>query len=313
MKISKPLVYLISFFVVVLWGMSYIWNNALLALGIPVEYFIFVRVLTGSLMLLFLNLVTGVSIKIRKKDIHKFLLLALFEPFVYFLCETYGILMTESPTYSAMIVATTPLFSIISARVFFNEKLTTTNIIGFIVCVAGIIIVSISPSSIGKYFILGVFLLIIAAICEVGQASVTKWLASDYKPQVITMYQFFIGSIYLLPLFLTKGMHNFEPQLYLSWSVWSPILSLALFCSVLCFTLWVYSIEDLGVAKACIILAMVPIVTALVSTLIGTDNLKQYQWLGIIVACTGVILSQVSPAKIPSSVHGKHSESSNGK
>lgn len=305
MKQSKVLVYIISTFVIILWGLSYIWSNALIMQGIPMEYFIFMRVLAGSLMLLVMNFVTGTSIRINKKDLPKFMLLAMFEPLVYFICESYGIMLTESPTYSAMIVATTPLFSIIAGRLFFKERLTVANIIGFFICVAGIAIVSIAPGGIGKYFIFGMLLLIIAAICEVGQASVTKWLAPDYKPQVITMYQFIIGSVFLFPLFLFKGLDNYDAELYMSWAVWKPILCLALLCSVICFTLWVYSIKHLGVAKACILLAMVPVITALASTIIGTDNLKVYQWIGIIVACAGVVLSQLNPGKILSASHDK--------
>ena len=37
-------VYLLSLLSVVLWGMSYLWSDRLLAIGIPVEYIVFVRI-----------------------------------------------------------------------------------------------------------------------------------------------------------------------------------------------------------------------------------------------------------------------------
>ena len=43
-KSKKIAVYTVSLLAIVLWGMSYIWNDRLLRLGIPVEYFVYVRV-----------------------------------------------------------------------------------------------------------------------------------------------------------------------------------------------------------------------------------------------------------------------------
>ena len=51
-----------------------------------------------------------------------FLLMALFEPFIYFLGESYGLLYVSS-TVAAVIVATIPLISPLFAWYFFREKL----------------------------------------------------------------------------------------------------------------------------------------------------------------------------------------------
>ena len=40
---SKLLTYIASIFAITLWGMSYIWTDKLIALNIPVFYFVFVR------------------------------------------------------------------------------------------------------------------------------------------------------------------------------------------------------------------------------------------------------------------------------
>ena len=90
-KSKKVAVYTSSLLAIVLWGMSYIWNDRLLRLGIPVEYFVYVRVLMAGMMLLLYNIVVGHNIHIHRKDSFKFLALAACEPFIYFVCETYGI------------------------------------------------------------------------------------------------------------------------------------------------------------------------------------------------------------------------------
>lgn len=121
-KNSKILIYTVSLFAIILWGISYIWTNTLISLDIPVTYFVFVRILLAGFVLFLLNAASGRIAKIKKKDIPKFLLLAFFEPFIYFICESYGVKETGSPTLSAMIIATIPIFSVGAGILFFKEK-----------------------------------------------------------------------------------------------------------------------------------------------------------------------------------------------
>lgn len=290
---SKILIYISSSFAILLWGMSYIWTDKLLALGIPVFYFVFVRILIAGGVLFLLNAAYGRIKRIQRQDLKKFLLLALFEPFIYFVCETYGVELT-SPTISAMIIATIPIFSIAAGRIFFKERITGLNIAGVILSLMGIIMVIMKGSIMGKDLLWGIILLLIAVIAEVGHASITKSLSGNYSSQIIVMYQFLIGSVYLLPLFLWKGLDGFNAELYLSGDVWYPLICLAILCSSLAFSLWVSTIKNLGVAKSSIFSALIPVVTALIAWLLGTQ-MTPLQWGGIVISTLGVVLSQYSP------------------
>ena len=214
-KNSKILIYTVSLFAIILWGISYIWTNQLIALDIPVTYFVFVRILLAGFVLFLLNAASGRIAKIKRKDLPKFLLLAFFEPFIYFICESYGVKETGSPTLSAMIIATIPIFSIGAGMLFFKERVNAVNVAGILLCLGGIVLVVMSKGALGRHFIFGVVLLLIAVLSEVGHASVTKSLSGNYTSQVIVMYQFLIGSVYLLPLFIFKGLDGFSAR-YLS-------------------------------------------------------------------------------------------------
>ncbi len=272
--------------------MSYLWSDSLLTQGIPVEYIVFVRILIAGLVLLIFNIAVGNSLAIHKKDLPKFLLLALFEPFIYFVCETYGIRLTESPTISSMLIASSPIFSIIVGIAVFKEKFSLLNMFGIVICLSGIAMVTLCSGPIGKDFIFGILLLFVAVLAEVGHASFTKCLSDRYAPFVIVMYQFLIGLVYLLPLFLTSGLRNFQPEIYFSWSVWKPLLCLAVLCSSIAFGLWAQTIKSLGVAKSSIFMSTIPVFTALAGCVLGTEFLTPLQWAGIIIACLGVVLSQ---------------------
>ena len=289
---DKLLVYILSVVSIVLWGMSYIWSNQLIQWGIPVVYIVCIRSLVAGLVLMLFNFIVGNSIRIHKGDLPKFLMLALCEPFIYFVCETYGIKLTESPTYSALVIATAPLFSVAAGVMLFRERINWINIVGIGICLLGLGIVTHGATSVGEHFVLGVVLLVIAVISEVGYASFTKALSSTYKPTVIAQYQFLFGGIMLLPLFVTMGFKEYDAEIYMSWDVWRPILCLAILCSSIAFTLWASTIKNLGVAKASIFLAMIPIVTAVIGALLGTELLTPLQWTGIAIAFFGLIMTQ---------------------
>ena len=292
MKQNKALIYLAPALAVLFWGMSYIWADSLIGNGIPVFYFVFIRILFAGVIMLLLNLVTSGLQPIRRKDIPKFFLVSFCEPFIYFICETYGIKATGSPTLSALIIATIPIFSIGAGIIFFKEKITRLNCIGMLMSLVGIVLVAMSKGELGENFIWGIILLFIAVLSEVGHASLTRSLVDSYSSQNIVMYQFLIGSLYLLPLFLWKGLGSFDASVYLSLDVWIPILCLAILCSSVAFTLWVSTIKSLGVAKSSIFSALIPVVSALIAWVIGREVLTTRQWTGIAIAVLGVILSQ---------------------
>lgn len=291
-------IYALSLVSIILWGMSYLWSDAVLAQGIPVEYLVFVRILLAGLTLLVINILLGKNIRLHRKDLKLFLVLAVFEPFIYFVCETYGIRFTESPTYSSLMIATGPIFSVIVGTLVFKEKFGVINMLGILVCLGGIVMVTVCSSTMGKAFWLGMVLLIIAVLAEVGHASFTKILSGKYEPSVIVMYQFLLGSVYLFPLFVGVGLRDFNADVYLSWNFWKPVVCLAVLCSSLAFSLWANTIRHLGVAKSSIFMSTIPVFTAICGWILGQELLSAMQWAGIFVACIGVTISQVDFRKL---------------
>lgn len=295
---SKVLTYIASIFAITLWGMSYIWTDKLIALNIPIFYFVFVRILMAGLVLFLFNTAYGRIKRIQRQDLPKFLLLAFFEPFIYFICETFGLKLTGSPTLSAMVIATIPIFSIGAGIIFFKEKVNFINIIGILFSLVGIVMVAMAKGALGEHFIWGVVLLLVAVISEVGHASITKSLAGNYSSQIIVMYQFLIGAIYLFPLFIWKGIDGFNVEVYFSAEVWYPLICLAILCSSLAFSLWVSTIKNLGVAKSSIFSALIPVAAAIIAWVLGHEYLNSRQWIGILVSTAGVILSQYTKKTI---------------
>ena len=106
------------------------------------------------------------------------------------------------------------------------------------------------------------------------------------------MYQFLIGGVFLAPLAAFRMVPSFDISLYTSWSVLKPLLCLSLLCSSVAFTMWAATIKNLGVAKASVFLAMIPVFTAILGVITGTETLEVLQWMGIAIAFAGLVLTQ---------------------
>ena len=206
---GKLTAYLAAMTTITLWGLSYIWADRLLALGIPVEFFVPARSLAAGILLFCINKIARKSMRIKGKDWPKFLMLALCMPFIYFIAETYGLKLTESPTITALVVATNPLFAMMVGLFIFKEKFSAVNVVGVFVTLAGLWLVTWTRSSTGTYFVWGILILFIAVISEVSQIAFTKSLTDSYAPSVIVMYQFLFGAVFFIPLFVTKGIKSF--------------------------------------------------------------------------------------------------------
>ncbi len=288
----KIVVYLTVAVSLFFWGISYIWTDRLVTLGIPVFYFVFMRSALAGVMLFLVNVCTNNFQRIEKGDLPKFLLLGFFQPLIYFLAESYGVKETGSPAISSMVIATSPIFTVAAGVAFFKEKLTALNIVGILIGIGGVCLVLFSKEELGPHYIIGILLLLVAVSSEAGHGTVTKKLSSKYTSLTIVMYQFLIGSLYMVPFFCTIGLKGFEMRWLTSLDVWIPILCLGVLCSGLCFTLWITAIRGLGLAKAGMTTVMIPVVAALASVIIGREHLGAVQWLGIAVAVVGVLMTQ---------------------
>ena len=284
--------YLAAMTTVVLWAMSYIWADRLLDQAIPVEFFVPVRILTAGFILFLFNKITGQKMKMQRRHLLKFLLLALCMPFIYFVAETYGLKFTESPTITSLVIATNPIFAMFVGLLIFREKVTPLNAVGVFVTLAGLWLVTWKNGTTGEHFLVGILILFIAVAAEVSQIAFTKSLSENYSPSVIVMYQFLLGAVFFLPLFFSRGLTGFNAATYLTWPVIYPILALAVLCSATAFTTWAFAIKNLGVAHTSVFLAIVPLVTALLAFILGEETLSLLQWGGLAVGMVGIYLTQ---------------------
>ena len=291
---NRPLArtYMLTILAIVLWGFSFVWTNDILQKDIPVFTFLFIRLaLAGTLLFAFAKL-TGKLQPIAKKDVKFLILMAFFEPFIYFIGETYGIKATNSAVLSAVIIATIPIVSLFVENILYKVPYTAFKIFGTAITIPGIVMVIMkSGETTSVEHTYGIALLFLAVAGSIGYSSVVKKLSGNYNPLTITTYQFVIGSVFFLPFFLGWGLDGVNGTL-LTREILVPLLSLAILCSCLAFFCWVNAIRDLGMTKTNIFSALIPAVSALGAAMLGQEQITLMSVVGITVVTAGVIIAQ---------------------
>jgi drug/metabolite transporter (DMT)-like permease len=243
-------------------------------------------------LLFFISFVFRKIQKINGKHIGLFLLLALFEPFLYFVGECYGII-SISPTLASILISLIPLLAPIPAWYIFREKFTFTNFIGLIISIAGVSLVIMGEDSAKPAAIGGVLLMILAVFSAVCHSVFVRKLASHYNTFTIVTYQSTFGLIYFLPWFYFMGFKEFVTKHH-TYEMVLPVVKLAVFASTFAFLLFVYSIQKLGMARTNVFVNLIPVFTAVLSYFILKEEFSMIKITGIIVVIAGLVFSQVN-------------------
>jgi len=294
MRQKKVIVYGAVVLAMVFWAFSFVWVKEVYVAYGPLTT-VFFRLIIATLLMLIYGWTSKKLLKIDKQDYHTFLLLAFFEPFLYFMGESFG-LQYVSSTMGAIIIATIPLFSPIAASRYYGEKLSLRNFIGVILSFVGVGIVVFDDSLNFITSPLGIGLEFLAVFSAIGYTVILKNLSYKYNATTIITYQNFIGIFFFLPLwsiFESKTLLSTPFNLH----AFIAIIKLSLFASCLAFILYTYSLKNLGLNNANIFINIIPVLTAIFAWYILDEPLTFRKMVGIVVVIAGLFIAQVRMKK----------------
>ena len=294
MKDRNYIVHLAGVVAMIFWGMSFVWSTQTYQSLNPTAT-IFLRLVVATIFFTAILFIFRLNEKVHRKDLKLFALAAMFEPFLYFIFEGYG-LKNTSPVIGSAIIAMIPLVTPIAARVFLKERLTPMNIVGFIVSFVGVIVLLLNKDLEFTASPKGILFLCGAVVVAVGYSIALIRLTKLYKPLTITWMQNIIGMLYFIPL--TIIMERFDPSNFANVGGYIvPLMCLGVFCSAIAYALWAFAFSKLGASKANVYSNLIPVFTAIFSYLLAIETLTVNKIVGIIVVVAGLILSQLKPVK----------------
>jgi len=272
------------------WSFSFVWIKVAYLAYQPLTVVLLRLCFSVIFILTFAFIIRRLQIP-AKKDAGIFILLAFFEPFLYFMGESYGLKYVSS-TVAAVIVATIPLISPIIAWYFFKERLSIMNILGLIVSFFGVSIVVMNPDLSFSASPKGVILEFCAVIAAVAYSSVLRKLAFRYNTFTIIAFQNIIGIVFFLPFWLVFEFRGFVTTPFHP-EAFRAILLLSLFASSFAFILFTYSIRHLGINRSNTFVNLIPVFVAVIAFFVLGDQITIQKIVGISVVIAGLFLAQI--------------------
>jgi len=278
----------------IFWSFSFIWFKVANKTFHPITI-VFIRLLFSVIIMTIFLVVTKNYMKIKKGDRKLFLMLAVFEPFFYFLGESFG-LTYVSATICSVLISTIPVFAAIGASLFFKERLKAINYAGIITSFIGVLVFILNSDGSISFNIKGLGLLFLAVLSAVGYNLTLSRLVETYSPVYIVNVQNLIGAILFLPLFLILDFKHFVATPF-TFGMFKPIIELSVFASCGAFILFAYSVRNMGITKANVFSNCIPVFTALFSFILMGDKLTAQNIAGIAIVIAGLLMAQVNGSK----------------
>lgn len=275
----------------IFWSFSFIWFKVANKTFHPITI-VFIRLLFSTILMTTFLVVTKNYMKIKKSDGKLFLMLALFEPFFYFLGESFG-LTYVSATVCSVLIATIPVFATIGAWLIFKEKLKVINYAGIILSFMGVLVFILNTDGSLSFNIKGLGLLTLAVLSAVGYNLTLSHLIETYTPVYIVNVQNLIGATLFLPLFLIFDFKHFISTSF-TFNMFKPIIELSIFASCGAFILFAYSVKNMGITKANVFSNCIPVFTAFFSFILMGDKLTVQNIVGMAIVIAGLFMSQMN-------------------
>lgn len=278
----------------IFWGSSFVWAKVALDHYGPIAV-IFFRLVVSVVFLLIVLLLTGKFRIPQKRHIHLFLLLALFEPFLYFLGETNGLSYVD-PSMAAVIISVIPLFTPFVAYYFLKEKVNLLNVFGIIISISGVALLVLGKDMSLQISSIGLALLALAVFSANAYSVMIKKIPEEYSVLNVTFWQNAIGMLYFIPFVIIFSRKDILETGFVDIAFWA-IVKLGIFASSMAFMFYMYALRYMPITKVNVFSNSIPIFTIIISYYVLGDAIDNKKIIGIIIVISGVIVSQMRLSK----------------
>ena len=229
------------------------------------------------------------KVKLRGKKIGRLILMGLFEPCLYFIGEQYGVRFTNS-AFSGVMIAIIPIVTILLASVFLKDRPSSAQVIFCILSIAGIIIISLSENKDGAVSLKGILCLLVAVFTGSAYTVVSRGLSDEFTVYERTLVMEILGAVFFTCFALLENHNNLkaiiEPLRYKD--VVLAIVYLAVFASVIGYTLFNYAVSNAPMAKVVVLCNLTTVISVLAGIVLLGDPFTPVSLIAMIIVLIGI-------------------------
>ncbi len=212
---------------------------------------------------------------------------ALFNTFVYI-----GAHYTTAINLALIGTTSSPIMSVLFARIFLKEKVGWTKLIGMIICVIGVLLLLSKgdfQNLLSLKFSEGDLWVLLAAFCFAVYNTLVK-----KKPAAVSSISFLFaifsfGTLLVLPFFIWEAGRY--PAILWNSELISSVLYLGLGASVICFFLWNIAISKLGAGRTALFGNLIPVFSSIGAAVFLHED---FTWLhagSMAIVFAGIVLA----------------------
>ncbi len=271
----------------VIFGFSFMFTKIALGFSSPITV-IADRYIVAFLGLSVVMLFTKTKINL-KKNVWKLVLMSAFQPFLYFIFESYGIKLTTS-AFSSVMISLIPVVSMISGIFVLKEVPSPMQYVFTALTVGGVLVMAISGNADGTVTPLGIILLFGAVLSSVAYNVASRKISAEFTAFERTYAMTVIGLVSFVAISLVENIH--EPikviSSFLSPSYTLAILYLGIVSSVIAFLLLNYANTHLPVAKTTVFSNLTTVVSVFAGVLFLKERFSVEAVISTVMIVVGV-------------------------
>jgi drug/metabolite transporter (DMT)-like permease len=289
LKLRRFLPYLAGLVFSSIFGFSFLFTKEGLELMTPFQLLGF-RFALAFISLSILRIAGIINIDLKGKNIKLLLLLAVFQPGIYFIFETTGMMYTTS-SEAGIMIALIPIVVTILAAVFLKEKTSMIQMAFVLLSVGGVFFIILNRGSSdveGNLF--GIFLLAVSVLAAAFYNIISRKLSLEFRPIEITYVMMGFGAlIFNLTALYQRGFNLSGYFNVLSETrVLITIIYLGIFSSVVAFFMMNYTLSKINAAQAAVFANFTTVVSILAGVFIRNEAFYTFQIIGAVLIIVGV-------------------------
>lgn len=273
-----------------IFGLTFMFSKVLLETMSPLGLIAY-RFVIAIIVFETLRRLRFVSIDLKNKDLKSLLLVALFQPILYFLFETIGLSYIRS-SEAGMMIALIPIIVALISPLFGKEYPTWIQFLFISLSVSGVVFINVMKASVGDDVnVLGVVLVFFAVVSAALFNMFSRRGSTLFRPAEITYVMMLTGAvvfnvIYLTELVLQNNLAAYFGSLNLT-SV-GPLLYLGIIASIGGFFLVNTSLSKLPAHVSSVYANLATVVSVIAGVMILDESIRWFHYVGAVMIVTGV-------------------------
>ena len=214
---------------------------------------------------------------------------ALFNTFVYI-----GAHYTSAINLALIGTTSSPIMSIVFARIFLKEKIGWMKLAGMILCIIGVLFLLSNgnfQNLLSLHFSTGDLWMLLAAFCFAVYNTLVKKKPAGISPVNFLFVIFSFGTLMVLPFFIWEFTRS-APVLWNNHLILS-ILYLGLAASVICFLIWNIAIGKLGAGRTALFGNLIPVFSSIEAAIILHEDFNAVHITSMVIIFAGILLANL--------------------